>query len=162
MVVLKSTVVLVAALAVTTAGVEAQREMGYQGWGPRFGLTADPDQVHFGAHLDLGDFTDHFRFQPNVELGVGDGLTVFTVNGEVDYRFFTASRWSPYLGGSIGMNVVSDDDRGVLDDSDSELGLSALGGFERRLSGSNLVAFEAKVGLIDSPDLKFTVAWTFH
>ena len=136
-------------------------KVGFRGWGPRVGLTFNPDQFHFGAHLDFGNFGHHVRFQPNVEIGFGDDLTLFAINAEAAYRF--ASRWdvwTPYLGGGIGANIVSADngDRG----SDTDFGASILGGIEKGLANGHRFFIEAKLGLADSPDVKATVGWTFY
>ena len=137
-------------------------KVGFRGWGPRVGLTFNPDQVHFGAHLDFGNFARHIRFQPNVEIGFGDGLTLFAINAEAAYRF--ASRWdvwTPYLGGGIGANIVSVD-KGKDNGSSTDFGASILGGIEKGLANGHRFFLEAKLGLADSPDLKITAGWTFY
>lgn len=136
-------------------------KVGFRGWGPRVGLTFNPDQFHFGAHLDFGNFAKHIRFQPNVEIGFGDGLTLFAINAEAAYRF--AERWdvwTPYLGGGIGANIVSVNNG--HNGSNTNLGASILGGIEKGLANGNRFFIEAKLGLADSPDLKATVGWTFY
>jgi hypothetical protein len=140
-------------------------EVGFRGWGPRVGLTLDPDQIHFGAHLDFGNFARHVRFQPNVEMGFGDDVTLVTINFEAAYRFReTWDVWSPYVGGGLGLNFASFDNSGPGgDDSSTDLGVNALGGIERGLSSGNRFFVEVKLGLVDeSPDLKATVGWTFY
>jgi len=138
-------------------------EVGFRGWGPRIGLTADPDQLHFGAHLDFGNFARHVRFQPNVEVGVGDNLTLVTVNAEAAYRFRqTGDGWSPYLGGGPGLVFASVGDHGLDDNTDTDLGVSALGGIEKVLSNGDRFFTEIKLGLVDSPDFKLTFGWTFY
>ena len=67
-------------------------KVGFRGWGPRGGLTVDPDQIHFGVHTDFGNFAQHIRFQPNFELGFGDNRTIAALNFEGAYRF--RSRWN--------------------------------------------------------------------
>src|SRR3970040_1925390 len=86
--------VLAAAVTLAFAPVGTRADMddpgskvGFRGWGPRVGLTFGPDQFHFGAHLDFGNFGNHVRFQPNVEIGFGDGGTLFALNAEAAYRF---------------------------------------------------------------------------
>jgi len=136
-------------------------KVGFRGWGPRVGLTFGPDQFDFGAHLDFGNFAQHIRFQPNIEIGFGDGLTLFAINGEAAYRF--ASRWdvwTPYLGGGIGAFIYSADkgSRGT----ETDFGASVLGGIEKGLANGHRFFIEAKLGLADAPDLKTTVGWTFY
>ncbi len=143
----------------------AQSEnVGFRGWGPRVGVTVDPDQVHFGFHFDFGNFSRRVRFQPNFELGLGDDVTVAAINFEAAYRFRAQWEvWGPYAGGGIGVNILNGDNVGGRgDDSDTEIGLNVLGGIERGLSGGDRFFMELKLGLTDSPDAKVTVGWTFY
>lgn len=136
-------------------------QVGYRGWGPRVGFSSSPDQVHLGAHMDFGYFAEHFRLQPNMEVGFGSGRTLTTFNVETAYRFTTAwGDWSPYAGGGIGVERVSMDD--PPGGSRSDLGVSALGGIEKGLSGGDRFFLEAKLGLTQAPDVKLTAGWTFY
>ncbi|MDM7915779.1 MAG: hypothetical protein ACE15D_17675 [Candidatus Eisenbacteria bacterium] len=157
--------VVLLALALFTGLAFAQDEtsIGFRGWGPRVGATLNPDQFHFGAHLDFGQFANHFRFQPNVELGIGDGSTLAALNLETNYRInSTWESWSPYIGGGVGVNFVGSEDKGLTgNDTDTQLGLNVMGGLERGLDNGDRFFGEAKVGFADSPDLKLTVGWTF-
>jgi len=139
-------------------------EVGFRGWGPRVGLTSGPDQVHFGAHLDFGQFARRVRFQPNIEVGLGDHLTLVTVNAEAAYRFReTWDVWSPYLGGGLGVNIASWDDHGGGDNTSTDLGASVLGGIEKGLANGDRFFMEVKLGVVDeSPDFKLTFSWTFY
>ena len=110
-------ILIAAALAVALGPALAlagpDTDVGFRGWGPRVGLSLNPDQVHFGAHLDFGNFARHVRFQPNVELGFGDDVKLFTVNAEAAYRFSSHwDVWTPYLGGGLGANIKSVDNGG--------------------------------------------------
>jgi hypothetical protein len=151
---------------VFTQGVEAGP--AFRGWGPRGGLTIDPDQIHFGLHTDLGELGKNVRFQPNLEIGLGDNLTVFALNAEAFYQF--QGEWAPYLGGGIGINHLRfdyDDDPSNpfdddLSDSDTELGVNMLGGVELRDRDGDTFFLEGKFGLIDSPDFKLTLGLTLR
>jgi hypothetical protein len=136
----------------------AQRKAGFHGWGPRGGVTVNPDQVHLGAHFDLGDLARRLMLLPNAEVGFGDDLTVLTTMFEVDYRFYDNwGSWNPYLGGSIGPVFAWHDDR-----SNTDFGLTIQGGLARQLSSKpGFMFFEMKVGLADYPDVKFTIGWNF-
>ncbi len=137
-------------------------DIGFRGWGPRVGVTVNPDQIHFGAHMDFGNFAQHLRFQPNFELGIGDGRTLGALNFETNYRF--ASRWdvwTPYLGGGLGVNFTGTEERGLRDNTNTDVGLNALFGIERGLASGDRFFTEAKLGLVDAPDLKVTFGWTF-
>lgn len=138
-------------------------DVGFRGWGVRVGPTMGPDQLHFGAHLDFGNFARHVRFQPNFELGLGDGLTWGALNFEASYRFVERwEAWSPYLGGGLGMNFVDIGDDGLGDGTQTDLGLNALGGIEKGLASGDRFFTELKLGLIESPDAKLTFGWTFY
>lgn len=138
-------------------------DVGFRGWGPRVGITMNPDQVHFGAHVDFGNFAEHVRFQPNVEVGIGDNLFVVALNAEAAYRFASQwDVWTPYLGGGIGINFVSlDEDVAGVDNSSTNFGLNLLGGIEKGLANGHRFFVEGKLGLADAPDFKATVGWTF-
>lgn len=136
--------------------------MGFRGWGPRMGLTVDPDQFHFGAHADFGYLAERLRFQPNFELGIGDDMTVGAANFEVNYRFRDNwDVWTPYFGGGIGIMFVDRDTRGFGDGSSSDVGASILGGIEKSISSGNRFFLESKLRLVDAPDVKITMGWTF-
>jgi hypothetical protein len=159
-------VLIAAALAVALGPALAlagpDTDVGFAGWGPRVGVSLNPDQVHFGAHLDFGNFARHVRFQPNVELGFGDDVKLFTINAEAAYRF--SSRWevwTPYLGGGLGANIKSADNDG-RNRSETDLGVNLLGGIERGLLSGDRFFIEGKVSLNDVPDAKITIGWTFY
>jgi hypothetical protein len=157
---IRSTAIVAGILAVA-AGTAAAEEVGYRGWGPRVGLTVNPDQVHFGAHLDYGNLARHVRLQPNVEVGIGDDLTIVALNFEGAYRFNSRwDVWTPYLGGGPAIQFVGNDN-GLGDGTNTEAGLNLLGGIDRGLSNGSRFFMETKLGLIDAPELKFTVGWTF-
>jgi hypothetical protein len=153
---------LAAALGPATALAGPDTDIGFRGWGPRVGLSIDPDQFYFGAHLDFGNFARHVRFQPNVELGFGDHLKLLTINGEAAYRFSSAwDVWTPYLGGGLGANIKSIDNGGN-NDSETDLGVNLLGGIEKGLTNGDRFFIEGKFSLNDVPDAKIAVGWTFY
>jgi hypothetical protein len=139
-------------------------QIGFRGWGPRLGLTINPDQFHVGAHMDFGNFAHHVRFQPNVEIGFGDNVTLLTVNADAAYRFSEHwDVWTPYLGGGVGLNFASVGDNGLGKDTSTDLGLSVLGGIDKGLSNGDRFFIETKLGLTNtSPDVMVTVGWTFY
>ncbi len=47
----------VAPAAAAEAAAAVETGVGFRGWGPRFGASADADQVVVGAQFDLGEFT---------------------------------------------------------------------------------------------------------
>lgn len=151
---------LVAALSGPVSAQDRNREFGYHGWGPRVGLSVNPDQVFFGAHLDMGEAFPHVRFQPNAELGFGDDATVFQLDGDLHYRFLEDwDVWNPYLGGGLGLAHISVDNGG----SDTEFQVHMVGGIEKYIRSGKFF-LETKLGIVDdeeSPDWKFLAGWTF-
>jgi hypothetical protein len=122
-------------------------------FGVRGGLSVDPDQFHVGGHVDIGTIFEPIRFVPNLEVGFGDNTTLFAVNGDF---LWDIPESSFYVGGEIAVNFFSYDN-GRVDDSDSEVGLSALGGWNFQSPW----LLELKFGLSHSPDFKATVGYTF-
>ena len=139
--------IAVAALAVPAAA-HAQVDGGVRG-----GVSVNPDQVYFGAHIQTSPLVDRLRFRPNVEIGVGDNVTLTTFNFEFIYPFPSRQDWHLYVGAGPAVNFYRSS--GV---SDTNGGFNFLVGAENRHG----LFFEAKVGAMDSPDVKFGVGYTFH
>ena len=118
-----------------------------------------PDQLYFGAHVLTGPIADHVHFRPNVEVGIGNDLTLVAINLEFVYqRPLQSSRWSLLVGGGPAANVfLYDEGPGHGDDSDVGGGINLLIGVSHR---DGFFA-EMKVGLLDSPSIKFGVGFTF-
>lgn len=144
---------MMTALGVTAWG--SGPAFAQQGPGVRGGLSVDPDQVYIGAHYVTAPLVDRLRFQPNLEVGVGDDLTVIAVNFEFAYYMPAGRDWQLYVGGGPAINVI---DSEFLDDSQAEGGFNVLLGVRQRRG----LFFELKVGAVDSPDLKFGVGYTFR
>lgn len=144
----------------TLAGAAGRAEAGIP-LGVRAGYTINPDQIHFGGHLDL-DFVGRIRLRPNLEIGLGDNLVLAALNLEGNYRFGEEREaWNPYVGGGLGINFVDPDNDALAGDSKTETGVLLLGGLERGFRSGGAFFIESKVGLANAPDLKFTVGWTF-
>lgn len=121
--------------------------------GVRSGASIDPDQFYFGGHVETGPIADRVRFRPNVEIGVGNALTVVALNVELAYHFPAQNDWNFYAGGGPALNIV---------DSDSDT--RAAGGVNMMLGIAHErgLFFEFKVGFIDSPNAKIGVGYTFR
>lgn len=126
-----------------------------QDGGLRGGLTVDPDQFYFGGHLETSPLVDRLYFRPNVEVGLGDDLTLIAANMEFVYKFPSRGGWGIYAGGGPALNVYMYDGD---DNSDTDAGLNLLVGVE----SARGLFFEFKMGVVDSPDFKFGVGWTFR
>ena len=122
-----------------------------QGLGVRAGASVGPDQFYFGGHMDTGPIADRLHFRPNVEIGLGDDITVVAFNIEFAYFFPPARAWSFYAGGGPALNVI-----------DTELETNSEGGFNL-LAGAQHdggLFGEVKVGFGDSPEFKVGVGYT--
>jgi len=137
---------LFAAAGATPA--RAQVRTGVQG-----GVSLDPDQVFFGGHVETSPLVDRLRFRPNVDIGLGDDITLIAFNFEFTYTFPTGRPWNLYAGAGPAINWF-DFDSG----SNTEGGFNILLGAKHR----DGMFFEMKIGALDSPDLKFGVGYTFR
>ena len=128
--------------------------------GIRVGVSADPGQFFFGGHVETAPLLENFSFRPNAEVGLGDGLVVIALNVEFAYRIPLENRpWMVLIGGGPALNVFSFDDnegRGRGRDNVGG-GFNILVGLEHREG----LFTEFKVGMSDSPDVKFTVGYSF-
>ena len=143
-------------------GSTAAHAGGIGSWGPRVGVSIDPDQFVFGGQLNFTDVAPHVTINPNIELGFGDDATVIALNGDGLYHFdIDNSDWSPYAGAGIGINFWSVDVPGGGDNSDTEIGLNIIvGAAVPTKSGSEFFG-ELRFGAGDIPDLKVMVGWNF-
>lgn len=146
---------LLAAAWMASAG-SVSSASAQDGPGLRAGLSANPDQFFFGGHYVTKPIWDQMRFQPNVEAGFGDGLTVVAFNVEFAYWMPIGADWHAYVGGGPALNLFSGN--GKDHDEDVGPGLTILAGFRRRGG----LFFEMKVGAFDSPDFKLAVGYTFR
>ena len=165
-------IALVLALGLLVPAAAVAADMGFKGWGPRVGISSDPDQIFGGAHFDLGEFTKNLRLQPSVEIGFGDDVLTLTGNAMVAYYFPIESNITPYAGGQITVAFYDFDDNckgysssyyghGACDDSETEIGPGLVGGMEMKLSGGSRFLAEVQIGLGDLPEAKILAGWTF-
>lgn len=147
-----------ALLPLLAAGSAEAESLGIRG-----GLTQDPDQFHFGGHFNAGEAFSDVYFVPNLEVGLGDNMTLLAFQGDLllDLNVGPGSSWLPYVGGGLGI-YYWDRDAGPGDDaSDTEIGLNAVGGLKKGLSSGNQFLLELRLGLVDAPDLKVTAGLNF-
>lgn len=142
-------------LAICLAAVPAFAQSS--GGGIRGGVSGDPDQFYFGAHLDTGPLVEMLTFRPNVEVGLGNDLTTVAANFEFVYWFpLRRAPWSIYAGGGPALNVYRFD-RGRDDDTETEPGFNVLLGIQHNRG----LFTEFKLGFIDSPEIKFGLGFSF-
>lgn len=148
-------------------------DFGWNGWGPRVGVSSDPDQIFGGVQIDLGEFADHVRLQPSAEIGFGDDTTALTVSAMVAYYFPVKGDVTPYAGGQLTAafyDFKSDcrgfgsgfSPRGRCDDSDTEIGPMAVGGVEFGARKDNRFLAELQLGFGDLPEARLLAGWLFR
>jgi hypothetical protein len=141
-------VFVVAALA-CAAVAQAQVRTGV-----RAGVSASPDQFFFGGHVETEPLVEQLSFRPNVEIGLGDDVTTVAFNVEFVYSIpLRQQPWRVYFGAGPAANLYSHDD-----DSSIHGGFNLLVGAQH----SRGLFTELKVGVADSPELKFTVGYQFR
>jgi hypothetical protein len=82
---------------------------------------------------------------------------LFSVNFDFKYVFATRTRWRPYAGAGPALHVLNRDNA----DDNTEVGLGLIGGLQTP-TRSGAFFGEMRLGLVDSPDFKFTVGWAFR
>lgn len=154
---------LAVALAAAVLVPAAAWAGAFQTFGPHIGFSMDPDQVVFGGQLQMGDIAPSMDFVPGVDVGIGDDLTVISLNGDFHYRFVVEGMtWQPYAGAGIALHFVSWDSPGpTSDDSDTQAGGSLILGADVPTRSGSRFFVEGKIGLGDSPDLKLMAGWHF-
>ncbi len=118
------------------------------------------DALFVGGHLKGLELSPEIGLVPNIEIAFFDGKTLFSFNGDAVYSFETSdlNGYTPYIGGELGLQYSSPD----VGDSTTKLGVSILGGLEKKLDSSKSLMFELKIGVSDcAPDLKLIVGLTF-
>lgn len=132
--------------------------MAQTGFGVRAGVSADPAQFHVGAHYVSEPLVGQLSFRPNLELGFGNDLTVVAANFEFAYKIpLPKTEAGVYIGAGPALVVRSFSESSARD-TDTGGGFNVLLGIEH----SKGLFGELKVGTIDSPEIKFTIGYTFH
>jgi len=138
--------------------------VAFAGWGPRVGLSSDPDQIAGGLQWNLDEVAPSVRAMPSAEFGLGDDMLRLAGNLGIHYMFKGgSSRWSPYLGGELSLSYIDFDApaNSNADDSDTELGVSIAGGVETRLNNGRVLNLELRFGFDNVPDIQAHVGWIF-
>ena len=128
--------------------------------GVRAGVSGDPGQFYAGIHYESSPFVENLRFRPNLEVGVGDDQTLVAVNLEFAYsipletgRRRSRNDWSVYIGAGPALVI----DR-LTNNPNTGGGFNILIGAQHREGFFT----ELKVGVADSPGVKFGVGYTFR
>lgn len=139
---------------------ERPKGFGVHGWGLRFGVGDDPDQVIAGAQFDFGSFK-WVHLEPNLELSIGDDRITLAGTYAVHYRFRYVEHFRPYAGAGLGLAVTHFDPPGGMDDTDLDIGLRAIGGLNWRIRNGREAFLEVALGLGFPYDAQIMAGWTF-
>jgi len=131
----------------------------------RAGVSFDPDQFHAGLQAWVGP-TPGVGFRPSLDLGLGNGVRIVSLNGDVLLRLGRSpSRLRPHLGAGPGLNLIDvTSGLGEARGLEAKLVLNAVGGLTfglGRRGGAPRLLFEARAGFGDTPDLKLTAGLCF-
>lgn len=141
-------------------------DLGFRDPAARIGFSLDPDQIHAGVQTHLGPVKS-LRFRPSLDIGVGNGVRLASINGDLLFR--TRGGRSPvFIGGGPGLNLI-DVTSGVGEGRGVEAklvfhGLAGLsfGGVQRAARAGRWRYFvEARAGFGDTPDAKLTAGIRF-
>lgn len=163
---------LAAALCVALMLPGGVRAGVIEGWGPRAGFSARPDQFVVGLHVDLRPLAKNLRLRPNIDVGLGENATMITLNPDLVYAVPIEGAGAFLFGGTLSLVHANTDasrtykdgsgNEHVLtvDNDTTELGVAACAGF--RFSTSDPIFIDAKFGIADKyPDLKVVVGFSF-
>ena len=123
--------------------------------GVRAGVSGTPNQFVFGGHVETKELADHLTFRPNVEIGVGNSATFVTINFEFAYWLpdKKTDPWHFYVGGGPAAVIAHF----------NNVTTSTGGGFNFLVGVQNKGGLftELKIGVADSPNVKFVVGYVF-
>lgn len=122
--------------------------------GLRTGFSVSPDQFSIGVQARLGEFSIG-RFAPSVDFGFGDNVTLTTFNFDVQADLLSLPGTGTSFYGGAGPTIsIIDPERGK---SDTEIGLSFVGGVKVPFSPASYYNVEARLGVGDIPDFKLLI-----
>jgi hypothetical protein len=121
--------------------------------GVRAGVSVNPDQFYFGGHAETAPLVENLHFRPNLEVGIGNDVTLVAFNIEFAYHFPSPRSWHVYAGAGPALNFIR-----AQGETNTEGGFNLLVGVQH---ARGLFA-ELKVGTLDSPDVKIGVGYAFR
>lgn len=122
------------------------------------GFSIDPDQYVLGVQAVMGKYYAG-RFAPSVDFGFGEDMTVITGNFDLKIDVLSPPKSEAvfYLGGGPTLSYLSPDGG----DSDTEIGLSILGGVKLGMTEKHYYNIEARYGIGDIPEFKLLAGVMF-
>jgi len=107
---------------------QAVRAYDLTGVGGSIGV-ANPEDMDgtaaLGVHAVWEQPNTRLHLEPNMRFWSVDGVRDVAPNMDATYHFRPESRWTPYVGGGLGLNFVHSN---RLDRSSTDLGVNMIGG----------------------------------
>jgi hypothetical protein len=125
-----------------------------QDFAVRSGMNVNPDQFSVGGQYEFGPVAQRLWLQPNMDMGFGDGSTLFAFNFDVVFRRPLGKKtiWTAFAGGGPAINMYR-----INGSTQSEAGASVVGGVIHR---SGLFS-EVRVGFLESPQVRVGAGYVF-
>lgn len=152
--------IVCALAALGSASAAGAGDIGLRQWGPRLGVSDEPDQVFGGVQWNLGELAPGLRFQPGLDIGFGSDHTVLTGTFPVLYRFRKSPEFTPYLGGGVVLSWLDRDTRrGRSGGSDFDIAPVVSAGLEWPLSGGGDLFLQLDLSAGDGQDARLLLGW---
>jgi hypothetical protein len=130
----------------------------------RAGVSLNPDQFHVGLHAGIGS-PRRIGFRPSLDLGLGNGVVLLSLNGDVLYRFERTKRLQPFLGGGPALSLIDvTDGVGEAEGLTAEVAGHVVAGLHwlpAKGQRGRRYFVEARGGYGDTPDFKLTLGIAF-
>ncbi len=136
------------------------KDFGVHGWGLRFGVGDDPDQIIGGVQFDHGEFK-WVHLEPNIELLIGDDHTTLSGFYAVHFRFRHVHGFRPYIGTGLGLAIDYFDHPVLGDDTDVDIGFRLIGGTNWAIKNGRELFLEVSLGLGYVNDVQLMGGWSF-
>jgi hypothetical protein len=155
-----------AVLAVVLPSSAFAVDLGLRDPGLRAGVSLNPDQVHAGVDAEVAG-RGRLRFRPSLELGVGNGVRLGALNGDLVWRLGGQGRRRFFVGGGPALTLVDvTDGVGEGRGAEAHVAGNAVAGASwggRRAGGRSGRRYlvEARVGVGETPDFKLTAGASF-
>ncbi len=136
-------------------------------YGPHLGFGQGPDQTVIGGQLQWNGVAPRMAFVPGVDWGFNDISSVLTLNGDFHYQLSHETTWQPYVGMGAEINAfrrteTEGRNRNETTTTGTDAGGHLILGMATRNRTGGRFFTELKLGLGDSPDMKFLLGWNLR
>ncbi len=150
--------ILTVSLITLAAGATATAAGPAMSFGGRAGLSVNPDQFVIGLQGSWGNAAGPLDFAPSFDMGFGDNNTSYVFNADFQLPF-SLPRSSARLYAGAGPTLAVFDHNNHT--SNSELGLSLVGGVMLPMGATNAYNLEFRAGVGDIPDIRVLLGIAF-